>query len=308
MYKLFIILLFGISISIAQISNRNSNSTNIVASDSLVDILPLAVGNQWIYNYKWTYSSGGPWGSYKDTGTVIMQIINKDSKIDSTIWSVQEIFNIWIQNDSSAFNGPTRSIDTIRIVELGKGQHRIYSLDRSKYYNSVFPFPRVADTVVYRYDVVNTFGVRTFTSNGSIFPERYIFNFQQCVGLTSIVIIDMCTCMDSYNGTHSLRSQSLTNVSDHQRELVDRNYQLFQNYPNPFNPTTTISFFVPSRSFVSLKILDCLGRETVMLVAENLSSGYYSHNWSAINLPSGVYFYRLQAGLYTETKKLILLK
>jgi hypothetical protein len=114
--------------------------------------------------------------------------------------------------------------------------------------------------------------------------------------------------MDSYNGTHSLRSQSLTNVSDHQRELVDRNYQLFQNYPNPFNPTTTISFFVPSRSFVSLKILDCLGRETVMLVAENLSSGYYSHNWSAINLPSGVYFYRLQAGLYTETKKLILLK
>ncbi len=83
---------------------------------------------------------------------------------------------------------------------------------------------------------------------------------------------------------------------------------LQQNYPNPFNPSTTISFSLPSQSFVSLRIFDLLGREVATIVSEEMSAGNYSKRWNAANISSGIYFYRLQAGTLTETKKLLLLR
>jgi len=98
--------------------------------------------------------------------------------------------------------------------------------------------------------------------------------------------------------------------------LIPSAFILFQNYPNPFNPSTTISFSLPSKSFVSLKVFDALGREVSVVLYEELSAGTYSKQWNAAGLPSGIYFYRLQArqtsggqaGSFTETKKLLLLK
>ena len=87
-----------------------------------------------------------------------------------------------------------------------------------------------------------------------------------------------------------------------------RTFNLSQNYPNPFNPSTSISFILPSRSFVSLKVFDLIGREVAIIVSEEMSAGSYSRQWNAANMSSGIYFYRLQAGSFTETKKLILLK
>jgi hypothetical protein len=85
-------------------------------------------------------------------------------------------------------------------------------------------------------------------------------------------------------------------------------FELEQNYPNPFNPSTTISFSLPSQSFVTLKVFDLLGREVASLVSEQLSGGHYRCRWNAAKVPSGVYFYRLQAGSLTQTRKLILLR
>lgn len=92
-------------------------------------------------------------------------------------------------------------------------------------------------------------------------------------------------------------------------------YSLEQNYPNPFNPTTSIPFSLPSKSFVSLKVFDALGREVSALVSGQLAAGTYTATWEAAGLSSGVYFCRLQAsetsggqGSFTETKKLILLR
>jgi hypothetical protein len=89
---------------------------------------------------------------------------------------------------------------------------------------------------------------------------------------------------------------------------LPNDFNLSQNYPNPFNPTTTISFSLPSKSYVSLKVFDALGREVSVLVSEEMTAGTYSKQWNANSLPSGVYFYRLQAGSFSETKKLILLR
>ena len=85
-------------------------------------------------------------------------------------------------------------------------------------------------------------------------------------------------------------------------------FALSQNYPNPFNPSTTLSFSLPSRSFVTLNIFDLLGREVASIVSEELPAGTYSRQWNAAKMSSGIYFYRLQAGSFTQTKRLVLLK
>lgn len=83
---------------------------------------------------------------------------------------------------------------------------------------------------------------------------------------------------------------------------------LDQNYPNPFNPATTIRYSIPKESFVTLKIYDVLGRELETLVDEEKTAGIYETKWSATGYQSGLYFYRLRAGPFSETKKLLLLK
>jgi hypothetical protein len=95
-------------------------------------------------------------------------------------------------------------------------------------------------------------------------------------------------------------------------------FELCQNYPNPFNPTTTIKYELPKASVVRLSVYDILGREVSVLVNERKNAGSYEVKFSAkggsasggdaSGLSSGVYFYRLQAGDFTQTKRLLLLK
>lgn len=87
-----------------------------------------------------------------------------------------------------------------------------------------------------------------------------------------------------------------------------KQFELHQNYPNPFNPSTTISFDLQSRSFVSLTVFNSIGQEVALLVNQELHPGDYSYQFNTSDLPSGVYFYRLQAGSDIDTKKFTLLK
>ena len=85
-------------------------------------------------------------------------------------------------------------------------------------------------------------------------------------------------------------------------------FSLFQNYPNPFNPMTKIKYQIPELSFVTLKVYDVLGNEVITLVSEEKPIGNYEVEFDATVLPSGIYFYRLQAGSFVETKKMVLMK
>lgn len=85
-------------------------------------------------------------------------------------------------------------------------------------------------------------------------------------------------------------------------------FALNQNYPNPFNPGTVISWHSPVNSWQTLKVYDVLGKEVATLVDEYRSEGTHSIEWNANGLPSGVYFYKLQAGEYTATKKMLLMQ
>lgn len=85
-------------------------------------------------------------------------------------------------------------------------------------------------------------------------------------------------------------------------------YSLEQNYPNPFNPITNIEFSIPQSSDVELVIYNPLGQTVATLVKEQLSAGSYSVDWNAKGFPSGIYFYRITAGDFTQTRKLLLAK
>ena len=89
---------------------------------------------------------------------------------------------------------------------------------------------------------------------------------------------------------------------------LPKEFSLSQNYPNPFNPTTKIEFALPQRAQTRIIVYDVLGREIETLLNRELESGYYESNFNAINLHSGVYFYRIQSGNFIQTKKMILMK
>ncbi len=100
--------------------------------------------------------------------------------------------------------------------------------------------------------------------------------------------------------------QSLTLVPN--EGLVATTYELGQNYPNPFNPMTNIRFTISSTELVTLKVFNVLGQEVATLVNEDLAAGVYTAKFDASNLVSGVYFYRIAAGEFSEVKRMVFLK
>ncbi len=112
-------------------------------------------------------------------------------------------------------------------------------------------------------------------------------------------VIDLIQYDDSPNGMPSVNVDEL---------MTPTKYSLEQNYPNPFNPTTTIEFSIPKDANVTLKIFDVLGKEVATLVNDQKAAGTYILNWNASNFSSGLYFYRVTAGEFTDTKKMFLVK
>jgi hypothetical protein len=104
-----------------------------------------------------------------------------------------------------------------------------------------------------------------------------------------------------------LKIEYLVDVEDNINEIPEK-FSLDQNYPNPFNPSTTIKYSIPKQSNVALKVFDVLGSEVATLVNKEQSQGNYEVEFDGSDLTSGIYFYRLQAGDYVQTKKMILLK
>jgi len=101
----------------------------------------------------------------------------------------------------------------------------------------------------------------------------------------------------------------LSPIGVNEKELgTPKTYVLGQNYPNPFNPVTTIEYSIPLSSHVTLKVYDMLGKEVAEIVNKVQNTGTYIVNWDASGFSSGIYFYRLSAGSFVETKKMILTK
>ncbi len=129
------------------------------------------------------------------------------------------------------------------------------------------------------------------------------------LGTAGQTVVDSCK-----SSNHILRSgiwqfSALpTGVTPPTASAVPTAYVLYQNFPNPFNPTTVIRFDVAASSEVSLVVVDLLGQEVGRLVSERKEPGSYGIQFDASRLSSGVYFYRMQAGDFVQTRKLVILR
>lgn len=142
--------------------------------------------------------------------------------------------------------------------------------------------------------------IPNFTGTGN---ENVMFRFRVASNDTKVldgVYIDDVSIKVSY-------LPLVTGIGDESLSIPNK-FSLAQNFPNPFNPTTSIQYEISSKQFVSLKVFNVLGKEIKVLVSEEKVPGSYKVNFDASELSTGVYFYRMQAGNFVETRKMILLK
>jgi len=149
-------------------------------------------------------------------------------------------------------------------------------------------------------------GVFLLTSNG---PSWFAVN----TGLNDTIVYSLAvsgTYLFAGTGSGVWRrplSEMTTDLGD-MTSVLPNEFVLFQNYPNPFNPSTTIKYKLPKSSEVSLSVIDMLGRKVSVLVHERMGAGVHEAKFDGSDLASGMYFYRLQAGDYVQTKKLMVVK
>lgn len=125
-----------------------------------------------------------------------------------------------------------------------------------------------------------------------------------------IQAVDYSSNTSSYSSTQSIDGTTDTfwKTSNNITDVIIDHFELSPNYPNPFNPSTNIEFQLPENSYVKLSVYNSIGQEVAILVSATLEKGKYSEEFNGANLPSGVYFYKLQTDSFTDIKKMLLTK
>ncbi|MGH1363740.1 MAG: T9SS type A sorting domain-containing protein [Calditrichia bacterium] len=126
------------------------------------------------------------------------------------------------------------------------------------------------------------------------------------LGQTAVFTVSDSATTVAQGYWYQISRDIVTGIED--QNLLPAEFELKQNYPNPFNPSTTILFSLPQAAEVQLTIYNVLGQEVGTLVDENLSAGTYEVRFEARGLAAGLYFYRIQADRFVETRKMLLVK
>jgi len=277
-------------------------------TDQPVDVFPLAVGNQWTYFYTLLHDS---WpGIGRDTGLVTYQIIGKITTPDSVRWiceyrrDVDVLFLLFPYVDTTYHICDTSLIE---LVELLAGQHRIY-VQGDPVVSQPFSFSREYDDTasVLRFSVVgpgDTMAIEFLPWE----HEFVSYTFKKDVGL-----------IRNFNSggegdyrwgyDHSLVDTVIVSVGNRAGSGFPSTFELLQNYPNPFNPNTTIEYSLPHGGHIALRIYNVLGEAVATLVDGEQTAGTFKATWIASGFASGVYFYRLTAGAFVETRKMLMIK
>jgi photosystem II stability/assembly factor-like uncharacterized protein len=284
-----------------------------------------------IFNYV-TSDGGNIWNTHSINDTMFIPSFNKIKFTDpGHVWFVNQD-GVWLSRDTAKtwklfpVEGAFQAFDFVDSLNgwlsIWGGQYKkmAYTTDGGltwEFVDKPYSF-QTEDILTYREG--NYFGgIVTLESgyDGSLIQYRqgdsYIYNIPTYTGnpLNSFATFRKGNTLHIWvagSGMTLLHyTDYVTGIKETTHQVIS-SYSLSQNYPNPFNPVTNISFSIPKRSFVSVKLYDLLGREVSTIVSEELPAGNHSRQWNAVNISSGIYFYRLQAGSFTETKKLVLLR
>ena len=209
----------------------------------------------------------------------------------------------WLDQDSIPVSGSTFSL---------KGWYQFYPDSGDQV--TIFVWIYGPQGIVGRLEGANTFVIGKKATAWTAFAVGVPL-LQGAVGDTAAVYIWITEDTVSHSwhmGTYGLfddfvLDNSVTGVKDNEFALPS-NFSLAQNYPNPFNPSTQIEFTIPSMNHVTLKVYNVMGQEIAALLDENLERGRYKVPFDGSQLASGVYLYRIQAGNFTQSKKMLLVK
>jgi hypothetical protein len=268
------------------------------------------LGSETIYDFtgEWVYSNRKNY-DYDDMGRMIELLESnwlsgawEDTIRTKTVYEDSEfpleIFEFVYQN---GIESPFRRLSYLYSLVPGQitleQEHRWELNDWSDYLRKSYEY----NSVLLLTNVTTEMAV-----NGSYsFYDRLVFEYNSAFMETEKI-------EQVYDGSGWVNKNRMLTVYDltstDKVETVPAAFELLNNYPNPFNPSTTISYSLPVSSRVQLRVFNSLGEEVRMLVNEDQSAGSYKINFSAADLSSGIYFYNLQAGGISETKKMILIK
>jgi len=228
-----------------------------------------------------TWSSSG--GTIESTGKFVAD--SSSGQVEITVQdsesNLSKITHLYVTNEEQVLSEIHISPDN---VDISAGEVFEFTVSSKNQFNFPMEYPFIWEATGGTIDV-----------NGLFIAGESDGNYQVSVSDSSSSIIA------------SADINILVGVES-ENENIPNNITLSQNYPNPFNPYTTINFSLPNKSFVSLKVYDVIGREIKTLVSGEKKPGYYNIQFGSEQLSSGIYFYKLEAGNFIETKKMILLK
>jgi hypothetical protein len=303
---------------------------NLPIPDEILNLYPLAVGNKWVYDiYGWWADTA--YHGY--SGVTIREVVG-----DTLIPNGRFYYKLY---DPTTFNYPLvlfERIDSVygkvfrydSTLGLPNDEYLIEDLfaelgdtvwSSRHQYQDYFPFICVGE------NFFNKWGTQGQRKTFTIYDlTGYTYSLTQGIGIDTIY-----SSFDFGENFATLKGYiidgivygdtTVISVDDEELSVVS-SFTLEQNYPNPFNPTTKIKFTIPTsplnpspyqgegqrERLVTLKVYDVLGTEIAILVNEQKPAGTYEVEFDATGLPSGIYFYRLTAGSYSATKKMLLLK
>jgi len=294
------------NVSITRIAGITGAITTVGTNESIRRKWSITADNQPVSGRTLTLS----WPS-SDDNNVIWSPIRR-----AQVWKSTDNGNSWFEMgdavDVSGSNPRSISVDVTSFSDFTVSSE-----------DSPLPVELVSFTASINLNTVKLNWVTTFEINNSIFDvERKFTDTWEKVGFVlgngSTNELQNYSFSDNnmHPGSYKYRLKQIDfngnyNYFNFSQEVIigiPERYTLSQNYPNPFNPTTKINFDLKSSAFAMLRVYDITGREVRILVNEKLSAGSYSYDFNASELPSGVYFYQLQAEGFMETKKMILLK
>ncbi len=282
--------------------------------DNVLNFYPLNIGNKWIYD-DYTYIEGN---TYHDifirevTADSILPNGKKYFQLEEHLNSNSNITFSFERIDTSNglvyryFEDPGLTDDEYLIEDLLADVGDTVWTSR-EFYDPYFPTVVVEQNTFQKWNLEKLriiykhlglgFYTHSLTRDLGLDSIGYHFDFGNTDVILKGCIIDGVVYGDT----------TVVSVEDENPEMP-KEFSLSQNYPNPFNPSTNIQYAIDSRQYVSLKVYDILGKEVAILVNEEKLAGNYKITFDASSLPSGIYFYQLQAGSFVQTRKMVLLK
>lgn len=238
----------------------------------------------------------------------------RDMKLDAAgnIYLTGTSFNTATQNDyiTVKYNSAgTKLWESRYIGNYVNGNNSAYSMALDAAGNvyvtgASFETATGTDIVTVKYNSAGAFQW-AMKNNGSV--NSSFGEYAGAIALDNLNNVFVAGKNDANDGILIKYVQAPIGIQQNGTEIPEK-FSLGQNYPNPFNPSTKINFSVPQSGFVSIKLYDALGKEGAEIVNKELTAGNYTADLDASSLSAGVYFYRMNSGSFTDTKKLIVVK